>query len=101
VRIAGAVAHAADVPIGDLQKLPRGERTADLNCVTTWCVRGLRWGGVPFRTFYEHVVVTRCRPSGDARWLRIVGLDGGSAIVALEDALRYEVLLADSLDGEP
>lgn len=41
-----------------------------------------------------------CRPSVDVRWLRIVGLDGGSAIVALEDALRDEVLLADSLDGE-
>jgi DMSO/TMAO reductase YedYZ molybdopterin-dependent catalytic subunit len=69
--------------------------------VTTWSVRGLRWGGVPFRTFYEDVVVTRCRPSVDVRWLRIVGFDGGSAIVALEDALRDEVLLADSLDGEP
>jgi DMSO/TMAO reductase YedYZ molybdopterin-dependent catalytic subunit len=101
VRIAGAVAHAANVPIVDLQKLPREERTADLNCVTTWCVRGLRWGGVPFRTFYEDIVVTRCRPSEDVGWLRIVGLDGGSAIVALEDALRDEVLLADSLDGEP
>jgi DMSO/TMAO reductase YedYZ molybdopterin-dependent catalytic subunit len=52
VRIAGAVAHTADVPIGDLQQLPRQERTADFNCVTTWCVRGLRWGGVPFRAFF-------------------------------------------------
>jgi DMSO/TMAO reductase YedYZ molybdopterin-dependent catalytic subunit len=101
VRIAGAVAHAVDVPIGDLLKLPHEERVADFNCVTTWCVRGLRWGGVPFRTFYEDIVVTRCQPSADVRWLRIVGLDGGSAIVALEDALRDDVFLADSLDGEP
>jgi len=99
--IAGAVAHAADVPISDLQKLPSEERTADFNCVTTWCVRGLRWGGVPFRTFYEDAVVTRCRPAADVRWLRLVGLDGSSAIVALDDALSDEVLLADALDGEP
>ena len=91
----------ADVPIGDVQKLPHEERIADFNCVTTWCVRGVRWGGVPFRTFYEDIVLTRCQPSLDVRWLRIVGLDGGSAIVAVEDALRDEVLLADSLDGEP
>ena len=101
VRITGAVAHAADLLIGDLQQLPREERTADFNCVTTWCVRGLRWGGVPFRTFYEDIIVSRCQPAENVRWLRIVGLDGGSAIVALEDALRDEVLLADSLDGEP
>jgi len=35
------------------------------------------------------------------RWLRIVGLDRGSAFVALEDALRDDVMLADSVDGEP
>jgi DMSO/TMAO reductase YedYZ molybdopterin-dependent catalytic subunit len=101
LRIAGAVAHGADVRIGDLQELPHEERVADFNCVTTWCVRGLRWGGVPFRTFYEDIVVTRCQPSPDVRWLHIVGLDGGSAVVALEDALRDDVLLADALDGEP
>jgi DMSO/TMAO reductase YedYZ molybdopterin-dependent catalytic subunit len=101
VSITGAVAHAADVPIGDLQKLPRAQRTADFNCVTTWCVRNLRWGGVPFRTFYEDIVVARCQPTVDVSWLRIVGLDGGSAVVALEDALLDEVLLADTLGGEP
>jgi DMSO/TMAO reductase YedYZ molybdopterin-dependent catalytic subunit len=101
VHIAGAVAHAADVPIGDLQELPGEERVADFNCVTTWCVRGLRWGGMPFRTFYEDIVAPRCEPSSDVRWLRIVGLDDGSAVVALEDALRDDVLLADSLNGEP
>ena len=101
LRIAGAVAHIVDVSTGDLEMLSHEERIADLNCVTTWCVRGLRWGGVPFRTFYEDIVVPRCQPSSDVHWLRIVGLDGGSAVVALEDALRDEVLLADSLSGEP
>jgi hypothetical protein len=64
VRIAGAVAHAADVPIGEIQKLPREERTADFHCVTTWSVRGLRWGGVRFRAFYEDIVVTRSALGG-------------------------------------
>src|SRR5262245_45325354 len=97
----GAVAHSADVPIADLQQLPREVRVADFNCVTTWCVRGLRWDGLPFRTFYEAIVVTRCQPREDVRWLRITGLDGASAIFALDDALGDDVLLADSLNGEP
>jgi DMSO/TMAO reductase YedYZ molybdopterin-dependent catalytic subunit len=101
LRITGSVAHAVDVPLRDLQKLSREERIADFNCVTTWCVRGVRWGGVSFRTLYEDIVVTRCQPSADVGWLRLVGLDDGSAVVSLEDALRDDVLLADSLDGEP
>ena len=101
MRITGAVAQSADVSIADLQQLPCEERVADFNCVTTWCVRGLRWGGVPFRTFYERFIVTRCQPAEDVCWLRITGLDGGSATVALEDALGDDVLLADSLNGEP
>ena len=87
--------------IADLEQLPREERVADFNCVTTWCVRGLHWGGFPFRTFYEELVVTRCQPAEDVRWLRITGLDGGSATVALDDALHDDVLLAASLNGEP
>jgi DMSO/TMAO reductase YedYZ molybdopterin-dependent catalytic subunit len=101
LRIAGAVAHPADVPFADLNALGRVERTADLNCVTTWCVRGLRWGGVSFRSFYDDIVVPRCQPSPDVGWLRIVGHDASSAFVALEDALGDDVLLADSLDGNP
>ncbi|MGQ0804512.1 MAG: molybdopterin-dependent oxidoreductase [Actinomycetota bacterium] len=101
VGIVGAVARPAEAPLGDLQALPRQERTADFNCVTTWCVRGLRWSGVPFRSFYEDIVVPRCEPSADVRWLRVMGLDGYSARVALEDALGDDVLLADTLDGQP
>jgi DMSO/TMAO reductase YedYZ molybdopterin-dependent catalytic subunit len=96
------VAQSADLSIADvLQLLPREERVADFNCVTTWCVRALRWHGVPFRAFYENIVLTRCRPAEDVSWLRLTGLDGASATVALEDALRDDVLLADSLGGEP
>jgi len=101
VRIEGAVAQTAEIAVAELQELPREEHIADFNCVTTWCVRGLRWGGVPFRAFYEDVVATRCQPTQAVAWLRITGLDGQSAVVALEDALRDDVLLADSLDGEP
>jgi DMSO/TMAO reductase YedYZ molybdopterin-dependent catalytic subunit len=101
VHITGAVTQSADLSIADLQQLPREERVADFNCVTTWCVRGLHWGGVPFRTFYEEVVVARCQPAEQVSWLRLTGFDGASATVALEDALDDDVLLADSLNGEP
>jgi DMSO/TMAO reductase YedYZ molybdopterin-dependent catalytic subunit len=101
IRITGAMAHTCEVSLADLEALPRVERTADFNCVTTWCVRGLRWSGVSFRSFYEDIVVPRCRPSADVGWLRIAGHDTASAVVALEDALGDDVLLADFLDGDP
>jgi DMSO/TMAO reductase YedYZ molybdopterin-dependent catalytic subunit len=101
VRITGAVTQPADVSIADLQQLPREELVADFNCVTTWCVRALRWAGVPFRSFYEDLVVPRCEPAQGVNWLRITGLDGVFAVVALDDALASDVLIADSLDGEP
>jgi DMSO/TMAO reductase YedYZ molybdopterin-dependent catalytic subunit len=51
LHISGAVTHPLDVALADLQQLPRAEHVADFNCVTTWCVRDLRWGGVSFRGF--------------------------------------------------
>src|SRR3954464_1319105 len=101
LRIVGAVTEVADIPVGDLQRLSRPDGTADFTCGTPWCVRALRWTGVPFRAFYEDIVTSRCRPSADVGWLRLVGLDGGSPVVALEDALCEDVLLADALQGEP
>lgn len=101
IRVDGACAHPFEIPISELDTIGRREVTADFNCVTTWCVRGLRWRGVPFVEFYSKIVVPRAVPDEHASWLRIFGLDGAAACVALEDALHEDVLLADALAGEP
>lgn len=100
VTVRGDVAN--EVAIGDrLAALPRCEREADFHCVTTWSVRGLRWGGWRLRDVYEALIVPLASPAPDARLLVLRGADGYCASLPLDDALADDVLLADTLDGQP
>ena len=69
--------------------------------MTTWTHQGLRWEGVPFRAFFDELVVPACGPRPDVSHLVLVGADGYEATMVLEDVLADDVLLADSLDGLP
>lgn len=81
--------------------LPRTSQVSDLHCVTTWSKCGLAWSGVRFRDFYEQFVVPEVRPEADARLVVFRGQDGNCASLWLEDVLAEDVLLADTIDGEP
>jgi DMSO/TMAO reductase YedYZ molybdopterin-dependent catalytic subunit len=65
LRVTGEVRHPQELLPSELAALPRREQTADLHCVTTWSVLRLRWGGMPFRDFYDRVVVPRAQPLAD------------------------------------
>lgn len=82
-------------------QLPRTMLVSDLHCVTTWSKCGLEWSGVRFRDFYEQLVVPDVRPEADARLVVFRGQDGTCASLPLEDLLADDVLLADTLDGQP
>jgi DMSO/TMAO reductase YedYZ molybdopterin-dependent catalytic subunit len=100
--VTGAVAHELRLPLTELAgTLPRVERIADLHCVATWTATDLRWSGVPFRQFWEQVVVPRCRPVDGAVAVIARGADGVHAVIDLRDALADDVMLADRLDGGP
>lgn len=101
LRVAGAVAHELDVPVSRLVGLPRCDVASDFHCVTGWTVRGLQWGGVSFRTFYETVIVPEASPAPDVSYIRFEGADGFRATLTLDDALEDRVLLADRLGGSP
>lgn len=90
------------VALTDLtQQCPRREQVSDLHCVAGWSAVGLRWQGVPFADFWRHYVEPAL-PSGVAvTHVVLVGLDGYRIVVALEDLLAGDVLLADGLDGRP
>jgi DMSO/TMAO reductase YedYZ molybdopterin-dependent catalytic subunit len=81
--------------------LPRVEQISDFHCVTTWSKRGLRWGGVRFSVFYEHVLLPRARPDLKATVFIVGAQDGARTTLLLEDLLAEDVLLADTLDGQP
>lgn len=101
LRISGAVEVAGEIGIGELESLPRCEQVSDLHCVTTWSKQGLHWGGWRLADLYERLIVPRCRPRPEVRYLVLFGLDGYRCSLFLEDALADEVLIADTLDGEP
>ena len=100
IEIAGDV--AATVMVSDqLPTLPRVEQTSDFHCVTTWSQQSLRWGGVRFKDFYERMVKPDANPDSNATFVVIKGQDGYCNSMALEDLLADDVLLADTLNGEP
>ena len=102
VVVTGAVEHELRIPSHEaVRPARRVEVVADFHCVTTWTARGLRWSGLPFRSFWHEVLAPASRPAAGARCIVAEGLDGTRAVLLLEDALAPDVVLADRLDGEP
>jgi DMSO/TMAO reductase YedYZ molybdopterin-dependent catalytic subunit len=100
LRIDGDVEQPLELSPDELIR-DRSELTADLHCVTTWSALGLRWSGMPFRRFWDEIVVARARPRNGVAYLRISALDGYRAVIPLEEALHENAWLADRLAGEP
>ncbi|MDP9189232.1 MAG: DUF2867 domain-containing protein [Actinomycetota bacterium] len=84
-----------------LEDLPRVDLIADFHCVAGWTARGLHWEGVRFRDIYEMLVAREPAAATAISHIRAVGRDGFRAVLALEDALAGDVLVADQLDGVP
>ena len=85
----------------ELDQLARVEQVSDFHCVTTWTKRSLRWSGFRFAEFYESLVVPRANPARDTGFVVLRGQDGYRVGMLLEDLLSHDVLLADTLDGQP
>lgn len=100
VTVTGVVRRPVQLELAELLGGPGREQISDLHCVTTWSALSLRWGGVPFREVHE-VLRRRVEPHPKCRWVVFAGLDGFRSCLALDDALAADVLLADSLAGQP
>ena len=101
IEITGAVDAPFALALADLATLPRRELTADFHCVAGWSATGLRWEGVPFAAFYDHVVRPALRPGPPVTHVAFAGLDGHRSAMTIEDACAEDVLLAEHLDGRP
>jgi len=101
IEIGGAVRDPFSLPLSDLAKLPRREQVADFHCVAGWTATGLRWEGVAFETFYRAILEPALVPGTTVTHVGFAGLDGYRSIVAIEDALSDDVLIAEHLDGRP
>lgn len=83
-----------------LAELPRVQQHSDFHCVTTWSVRNLHWEGVRFSDFYQQIVQRLAIPKEGASFVVFRGQDRYACSMQLQDLLRDDVLLADTLNGE-
>lgn len=99
--VVGDLTRRVSLTTADLARLPRCEVEADLHCVAGWSGIGLRWEGVAVPDLYELLIKPALVESAQVAYAVFVGLDGYRSIVAIEDVLTENVLLADRLDGQP
>ena len=96
LRISGLVEQPLTLSWEAFRALPRFADTSDFHCVTTWSEFDVAWEGVAFFTLVDLV-----KPLPEASHLFITGYDDYSTNVALDPCMDDDVLLADTLSGEP
>lgn len=101
IEITGQLSRRVSFAPADLTNVPRREVVADLHCVAGWSAVGLRWEGVAFGDVYRLLIEPALASGARVRYVVFVGLDGYRSIVAIEDALADNALVADRLDGRP
>jgi DMSO/TMAO reductase YedYZ molybdopterin-dependent catalytic subunit len=99
IEVTGALTRRVAFAPTQLADLPRSVVRADLHCVAGWSAVGLQWEGVAFRDVYQLLIEPALVSAARVGYVVFVGLDGFRSIVAIEDALADNVLVADQLDG--
>ncbi len=76
--------------------LPQTEDTSDFHCVTTWSKLDMHWKGVRLLDLAALV-----QPKETATHILCYGYDTYTTNISLEEALKPDVLLVHTADGEP
>ncbi|MCH9686232.1 MAG: molybdopterin-dependent oxidoreductase, partial [Deltaproteobacteria bacterium] len=94
--IDGAVEHPLTLDWAQLNALPQVREASDFHCVTTWSRMDMTWTGVRLAE-----VLARVQPTEAARFILCHGYDGYTTNIPLEEALKSDVLLGHTVDGQP
>jgi DMSO/TMAO reductase YedYZ molybdopterin-dependent catalytic subunit len=94
--INGEVEHPVTLSWEDFLALPQTEDTSDFHCVTTWSKLDMVWKGVRLLDLAALV-----QPKDSATHIMCYGYDDYTTNVSLEEALKPDVLLVHTVDGEP
>lgn len=94
--INGAVEHPLILTWKEFFELPQTEDTSDFHCVTSWSKLGMHWKGVRLYDLAALVL-----PAESATHIMCYGYDGYSTNLALEEALKPDVLLVHTYNGQP
>ena len=96
LQVDGCCSDPLTLDFAALMALPQTEDTSDFHCVTGWSKLDLTWVGVRFSELAERVGMT-----DEARFILCHGYDGYTTNLPLEEALKDDVLLAHTVEGDP
>jgi len=92
----GEVENPLQLSWTDFMALPQTEDTSDFHCVTTWSKLDIPWIGVRFID-----LAAVARPKETANHILCYGYDNYTTNISLEEALKPDVLLAHTVEGQP
>lgn len=94
--LTGACEHPVTLTWDELMALPQTDDVSDFHCVTTWSKMDVHWQGVRFAD-----LAALALPSPTATHIMCHGYDGYTTNLALEEALKDDVLLVHTVDSQP
>jgi len=96
LRVDGACKNPFELSYRDLLALEQIDDTSDFHCVTTWSRMDVPWRGVRVAD-----VIALSDPLPSAAFVMCHAYDGYSTNIAIEEALKPDVLLVHHADGAP
>lgn len=94
--IDGEVENPVMLKWEDFLALPQTDDISDFHCVTTWSKLDMSWSGVRLMDLAALV-----QPKETATHLLCYGYDTYTTNVSLEEALKPDVMLVHTVEGEP
>jgi DMSO/TMAO reductase YedYZ molybdopterin-dependent catalytic subunit len=94
--IDGAVEQPVTLTYADLLALEQVTEASDFHCVTTWSRMDMVWTGVRLLDLAALV-----RPRDEAQYVATHAYDGYTTNLPLEEALKPDVLIGHTVDGQP
>ena len=91
----GAVEHPLTLNWTDFMELPQTTDTSDFHCVTTWSKLNMNWKGVRLLD-----LAALAQPKETATHILCYGYDDYTTNVSLEEALKPDVLLVHTVEGQ-
>jgi len=96
LKIHGEVETPLTLNLDQLKSMDRTQLKCDVHCVTGWSLLGSRWGGIRLSTLMTHARIKK-----SARFVIFEAPNGYSSNIPMEEALKDNVLLADTFEGVP
>jgi DMSO/TMAO reductase YedYZ molybdopterin-dependent catalytic subunit len=101
MRVYGDVASELTLRKTLFDRLSRVDQVSDFHCITTWSKKNVQWSGYRFKDFYQKIILKDAIPDKQVKYVIFRSRDNYRTYFLLEDLLTDDVLLADTLYGEP